>query len=79
MDLARPPLGVEQTFVADGDDGEYVYMKVHGRAPWRLGEGEGVCRCERVVRGFETHGFTRGQARQASGRNTGPVDSRVVF
>ena len=39
MDLARPPLGVEQTFVADGDDGEYVYMKVHGRAPWRLGEG----------------------------------------
>ena len=73
MDLARPPLGVEQTFVADGDDGEYVYMKVHGRAPWRLGGwGRG---CE----SFETYGFTRGQARQASGRNTGPVDSRVVF
>ena len=67
MDLARPPLGVEQTFVADGDDGEYVYM---GGRPGAWGRG-----CE----SFETYGFTRGQARQASGRNTGPVDSRVVF
>ena len=42
MDLARPPLGVEQTFVADVDDGEYVYMKVHG--PGALAPGGGGVR-----------------------------------
>ena len=38
MDLARPPLGVEQTFVADGDDGEYVYM---GGRPGAWGRARG--------------------------------------
>ena len=78
MDLARPSLGVEQTFVADGDDGEYVYM---GGRPGAWGRARGCVSVSLwcLVRGFETHGFTRGQARQASGRNTGPVDSRVVF